>query len=156
MLSKTDHYFIQKSLLLAQKAEQEGEVPVGALIVYENEIIANGWNQPIQLNDPTAHAEIMALRNASKQLSNYRLNKATLYVTLEPCAMCVGAMIHARIERVVFGAWDKKAGAVHSVFQLIDDPRFNHVIEWKGGVMEKECSEMLKVFFKGKRLLISS
>lgn len=148
---KTDLHYMQRAISLAQKAESEGEVPVGAVIVCNNEIIAEGWNQPIQLHDPSAHAEMLALRNASKIIENYRLNNTTLYVTLEPCAMCVGAMIHARIGRLVFGAWDVKAGAVHSVFQLIDDARHNHAIEWRGGVMADECSMVLKDFFKRRR-----
>lgn len=142
---------MQHALSLAKKAEAEGEVPVGAVLVCDNQIIAEGWNQPIQRHDPSAHAEILALRNASNNNFNYRLNHTTLYVTLEPCAMCVGAMIHARVERLVFGAWDQKAGAVHSVFQLIDDARHNHAIEWRGGMLADECGAMLKNFFKQKR-----
>lgn len=146
-----DLHYLQHALTLAKKAESEGEVPVGAVIVHENEIIAEGWNQPIQLHDPSAHAEMMALRNASRKLQNYRLKNATLYVTLEPCLMCVGAMIHARIDRLVFGAWDAKAGAVHSVFSLVDDVRHNHAITWQGGVLEPDCSAILRQFFKHRR-----
>ena len=148
---RADLHYIQHALILAQKAESQGEVPVGALIVSDNQIIAEGWNQPIQLHDPSAHAEMLVLRKASLNTKNYRLKNTTLYVTLEPCAMCVGAMIHGRIERLVFGAWDLKAGAVHSVFQLIDDARHNHAIEWRGGVMADECSMLLKKFFKQRR-----
>jgi tRNA(adenine34) deaminase len=137
--------------MLAQKAESEGEVPVGALMVCDNTIIGEGWNQPIQLHDPSAHAEMNALRMAAKKIGNYRLKNTTLYVTLEPCAMCVGAMIHARIERLVFGAFDPKAGAVKSVFQLLDDLRHNHAIRWEGGIYAAECSDLLKTFFKNKR-----
>jgi len=151
MISNNDEQFMQHALALAKKAELEGEVPVGAVIVKDNAIIAEGWNQPIQLNDPTSHAEIMCLRYAAKKLNNYRLNNTTLYVTLEPCAMCVGAMIHARIERLVFGAFDPKAGAVKSVFQLLDDPRFNHVVKWTSGVLSGECAAILKAFFKARR-----
>lgn len=146
-----DEQYIQHALTLAKKAEAEGEVPVGAVIVCNNKIIAEGWNQPIQLHDPSAHAEMLALRKASKHTENYRLKNTTLYVTLEPCAMCVGAMIHARIDRLVFGAWDLKAGAVHSVFQLMDDARHNHAVEWRGGVMADECSTQLRNFFKQRR-----
>lgn len=146
-----DEHYIQYALNLAQKAESENEVPVGALIVCNNQIIAEGWNQPIQLHDSSAHAEMLALRKASHHIENYRLKNTTLYVTLEPCAMCVGAMIHARIQKLVFGAWDQKAGAVHSVFQLIDDTRHNHAIEWRGGVMADACSRVLKNFFKQRR-----
>jgi len=152
MISDNDNQFIQYALQLAQKAEAEGEVPVGAVIVCDDKIIAEGWNQPIQLHDPSAHAEMIALRLAAKTTENYRVKNTTLYVTLEPCAMCVGAMIHARIERVVFGAYDPKAGAVSSVFHLLDDPRHNHVINWTGGVMSEECGAILKAFFKQRRM----
>ncbi|PIZ03375.1 MAG: tRNA adenosine(34) deaminase TadA [Gammaproteobacteria bacterium CG_4_10_14_0_8_um_filter_38_16] len=152
MISNYDTQFIQYALSLAKKAESEGEVPVGAVIVYDNHIIAEGWNQPIQLHDPSAHAEIVALRKAAQHIQNYRLKQTTLYVTLEPCVMCVGAMIHARIERLVFGAADPKAGAVNSTFQLIGDRRHNHAIEWTGGVCADACSAVLKAFFKQKRL----
>lgn len=151
-MRETDIQHMQYALTLAHKAESEGEVPVGALVVHDNKIIAEGWNQPIQLNDPSAHAEMMVLRKASQTLSNYRLNHATLYVTLEPCIMCVGVMIHARIHRVVFGAWDPKAGAVHSVFSLIDDVRHNHAISWQGGVCAEDCGSVLKAFFQKRRL----
>ena len=143
--------FIQYALSLAKKAEKEGEVPVGAVIVCDNKIMAEGWNQPIQLHDPSAHAEMMVLRKAAQHIGNYRLKNTTLYVTLEPCAMCVGAMIHARIERLVFGAYDPKAGAVKSVFQLLDDSRHNHAIQWEGGVCANECAAILKSFFQARR-----
>lgn len=152
MISDKDNQFIQHALLLANQAESEGEVPVGAVLVCEDTIISEGWNQPIQLHDPSAHAEMMALRKAAKAIENYRLKNTTLYVTLEPCAMCVGAMIHARIERVVFGALDPKSGAVSSVFHLLDDPRHNHAIRWTSGVMAKECGAILKAFFKRRRM----
>jgi len=143
---------MQHALTLAQRAESEGEVPVGAVIAYENKIIAQGWNQPVQSHDPSAHAEMIVLRKASTVLQNYRLKNTTLYVTLEPCSMCVGAMIHARIERLVFGAYDPKTGAVKSVFQLLNDPRHNHIIFWEGGVCVDECAAILKRFFKHKRM----
>src|SRR3990167_3892678 len=151
MPPNTDEPFMQHALMLAKKAEFEGVVPVGAVIVKNNTIIAEGWNQPIQLNDPTSHAEIICLRNAAKKLNNYRLSNTTLYVTLEPCVMCVGAMIHARIERLVFGAFDPKAGAIKSVFQLLDDQRFNHIIKWTGNILSAECAVVLKAFFKSRR-----
>lgn len=142
---------MQHALMLAKRAEKIGEVPVGAIIVHDNKIIAEGFNQPIQNHDPSAHAEVIALRNAAQHIKNYRLNNTTLYVTLEPCAMCVGAMIHARIERLVFGAFDLKTGAVESAFQLLDDPRHNHLIKWTGSVLEDECAEVLKAFFQARR-----
>ncbi|MCX7124603.1 MAG: tRNA adenosine(34) deaminase TadA [Gammaproteobacteria bacterium] len=149
--TENDQRWMQHALLLAKKAIAENEVPVGAVITCDNELVSEGWNQPIQLNDPTAHAEIMALRNAAKKLNNYRLNNTTLYVTLEPCTMCVGAMIHARIDRLVFGAFDPKAGAVKSVFQLLDTPNFNHKIKLTGGVLSDESAFLLKAFFKLRR-----
>lgn len=151
-MGMTDTEFMNQALSLAKKADSENEVPVGAVIVFDNKIVAQGWNQPIQTHDPSAHAEMIALRNAAKNIENYRLKDATLYVTLEPCAMCVGAMIHARVKRLVFGAWDKKTGAVNSVFQLLDDPRHNHAIEWRGGLLETECAAILKAFFLKRRV----
>jgi len=143
---------MQQALILAQKAKAQQEVPVGAVLVLENKIIGEGWNQPISRHDPTAHAEILALRNASHALQNYRLVDATLYVTLEPCTMCVGALIHARIKRVVFGALDPKAGAIASQLYLLDQwQKFNHRVEWEGGCLAEECSNFLKNFFKQKR-----
>ena len=150
-MTHSDETYMRHALILAKRAEAAGEVPVGAVIVVNNEIIAEGWNQPIQSEDPTAHAEMIALRHAAQDQHNYRLKNATLYVTLEPCVMCVGAMIHARVKQVVFGAWDKKTGAVNSVFQLIDDPRHNHAIEWRGGILETDCAALLKQFFLQRR-----
>lgn len=152
MISDTDKQYIQHALMLANQAESEGEVPVGAVIVCGDQMIAEGWNQPIQLHDPSAHAEMMVLRKAAKSIENYRLKNTTLYVTLEPCAMCAAAMIHARIERLVFGAYDPKAGAVSSVFKLLEDPRHNHAITWEGGVMAEACGAILKAFFKRRRM----
>ncbi len=152
MTVSIDQKIMQHALLLAKRAESEGEIPVGAVIVRNDDIIAEGWNQPIQLHDPSAHAEMIAIRNAAKKLGNYRLNQCTLYVTLEPCSMCVGAMIHARIERLVFGAFDPKTGAVKSVFRTLDDPRHNHSIVWEGGVLPDESSALLKAFFQARRL----
>lgn len=147
-----DEHYLHQALLLAKKAESEGEVPVGAVMVLNDAVIAEGWNQPIQSQDPTAHAEIIALRKAAQHIGNYRLNNATLYVTLEPCVMCVGAMIHARIARLVFGAMDPKSGAVKSAFQLLTDTHHNHLISWEGGVSETACSAILKAFFKQRRM----
>ena len=147
-----DEYWMQKALELARKAEAEDEVPVGALIVKDNQLIAEAWNQPIQSNDPSAHAEINAMRKAGQALNNYRLIDTTLYVTLEPCSMCVGAMIHARIKRLVFGAYDPKTGAAGSAIELIQSDKHNHRVEVVAGIMEKECREVLQAFFRKKRL----
>lgn len=126
-------------------------MPVGAVIVSEGAVIAEGWNRPIALHDPSAHAEMMALRAAAQAQQNYRLKDATLYVTLEPCVMCAGAIIHARVKRLVFGAFDPKAGAVSSVYDVIAQPRLNHKLEWTGGVLETECADILRSFFKARR-----
>ena len=147
----TDSDFMLQALDLANKASDMGEVPVGALLVKEDNVIGRGWNQPIHLHDPSAHAEMMAIRDAGQQLGNYRLPETTLYVTLEPCMMCAGLMIHTRIKRIVFGAFDPKTGADGSMFSLINDSRHNHQIEVVGGVLQKECSEILKSFFRGRR-----
>ncbi|MCG8427917.1 MAG: tRNA adenosine(34) deaminase TadA [Chromatiales bacterium] len=137
---------------LARVAEQAGEVPVGAVVVRDGEIIGEGWNQPIGQHDPTAHAEIMALRDAATRVGNYRLPETTLYVTLEPCPMCAGAIIHARVKRVVFAASDPKGGAAGSMFDLLpSDQRFNHRTEVEAGVLADECSELLRGFFRAKR-----
>jgi tRNA(adenine34) deaminase len=142
---------MQYALSLAQKAETEGEVPVGAVVIRDGEIVGQGWNRTIALSDPTAHAEIIALRQAGKALDNYRLPGCTLYVTLEPCCMCAGAMIHARLERVVFGATDPKTGAAGGRFQVLSDDRHNHSLEVSGGCLADDCGEQLKRFFKKKR-----
>lgn len=143
---------MQYAIALATQAEIMGEVPVGAVIVNNNEIIAEAYNQPIQNNDPTAHAEIVALRSAAEKIQNYRIvGDNTLYVTLEPCVMCAGAIIHARIKRVVFGAFDPKAGAAGSVFSVLGTEQLNHKVEVQGGVLESECSGLLKSFFKARR-----
>jgi tRNA(adenine34) deaminase len=147
----THQYWMQQALLLAQKAAAEDEVPVGAVIVKDNKVIAEGWNQPIQSHDPSAHAEMIAIRNAGKVLKNYRLIDTTMYVTLEPCSMCVGAMIHARVGKLVFGASDLKTGATGSAINLIHDSIHNHKVEVTGGVMEAECKTLLQMFFKRKR-----
>lgn len=147
----TDEEWMRHAIRLAQRAEQQGEVPIGALLVYQDRCIAEGWNQPIQSNDPTAHAEIVALRKAGQVLQNYRLIETTLYVTLEPCVMCMGAIAHARVKRLVFGAFDPKRGAVCHALQLSEAPFLNHHVEWIGGVLEQSCSELLSDFFKARR-----
>lgn len=151
-LTRVDERWMQYAIALAQKAEAAGEVPVGAVIVNNNEVIAEAWNQPIIKNDPTAHAEIVALREAAEKIQNYRIvGDNTLYVTLEPCIMCAGAIIHARIKRVVFGAFDPKAGAAGSVFDVLGTAKLNHRVDVQGGVLEVECSELLKNFFRARR-----
>ncbi len=140
-----------EALLLAERAVLEDEVPIGAVVVRDGEIVGRGWNRNIGLNDPSAHAEIMAMRNAGKTLGNHRLVGCSLYVTLEPCPMCVGAMIHARLERVVFGADDPKTGAAGGMFDLLGDPAHNHVVEVAGGCLAEECSALLKDFFRQRR-----
>jgi tRNA(adenine34) deaminase len=149
--STTDEAWMRYAIRLAQKAEQQGEVPVGAVVVKDDQCIAEGWNIPITSHDPTAHAEVVALRGAGVHVENYRLNDATLYVTLEPCVMCMGAMSHARIKRLVFGAYDPKRGAVCNALSLTDASFLNHRISWDGGVLEAECAEMLRDFFKARR-----
>ena len=143
---------MQRALQLADRAQQEGEVPVGALLVREGAVIGEGWNRPIGSHDPSAHAEITALRDAAARSHNYRLPGTTLYVTLEPCPMCAGAVIHARVGRVVFGATDPKGGAAGSLFDLLpSDHRFNHRVEVQGGVLEEQCSNQLRAFFRARR-----
>lgn len=151
MSDHTDEYWMQKAIALASLAEQQGEVPVGAILVKDNQIISEGWNQSIQSHDPTAHAEIQVLRQAGQALQNYRLIDSTLYVTLEPCSMCVGAMVHARVSRLVYGAYDLKTGAAGSVIDLLQHSLHNHKIESLGGVLEVECRQQLQAFFKQKR-----
>ncbi len=142
---------MSQALELALQARDHGEVPVGAIVVHDGAVIGEGFNQPISLADPSAHAEMQAMRNAARRLDNYRLLDATLYVTLEPCAMCAGAMVHARIKRLVYGAADPKPGATGSVFNLGQAEQLNHRLEVEGGVLEKECGELLKDFFRKRR-----
>lgn len=142
---------MQEALRLAHHAMEQEEVPVGAVLVFEDKIIGKGWNQPIATNDPSGHAEIIALREAAHTLGNYRLPSTTLYVTLEPCTMCAGAILHARVKRLVFGAYDSKTGAAGSVFNVLEDSRHNHSVEVQGGVMEKPSVEMLQSFFRQRR-----
>jgi tRNA(adenine34) deaminase len=144
---------MEEALLEANKALERGEVPVGAVLAGpDGEVLARGYNQPISLNDPTAHAEIMALRRAGELRGNYRLTGTTLIVTIEPCIMCMGAAITARVSRVVFGALDQKAGAAGSIYNLADDPRLNHRIEVVSGVREQECRGLIQDFFKSRRV----
>jgi tRNA(adenine34) deaminase len=143
---------MRRALELAERAEAQGEVPVGAVLVAGGEVIGEGWNRPIGARDPTAHAEVEALRAGARALANYRLPGATLYVTLEPCAMCAGALLHARVARVVFGASDPKGGAAGSVFDLLGTDRLNHRVQVQGGVLAPECGERLQRFFRGRRL----
>ena len=147
----TDEAWMRYAFRLAQRAEQQGEVPVGAIVVKDDQCIAEGWNASIAMHDPTAHAEMVALRNAGLALENYRLCEATIYVTLEPCVMCMGAISHARIKRLVFGAFDPKRGAVCNALRLTDASFLNHRISWDGGVLEIECSELLRDFFRARR-----
>jgi len=142
---------MQRCIELAKLAEKEGEVPVGALVVHQGEIIAEGFNQPISLHDPSAHAEMLALRQAAKHLKNYRLSDVTLYVTLEPCPMCAGAMVHARVGTLVYGTKDPRTGAAGSVFDLLAGDKLNHKVECVSGVLQEECSQQLKQFFRNKR-----
>lgn len=150
-IESRDAHWMRHALMLARRAEAAGEVPVGAVLVRDDEILGEGWNQPIGSSDPTAHAEIAALRAAAAQAGNYRLPGATLYVTLEPCVMCTGAMIHARIERLVYGAQDPKTGAAGSVFALLQSPLHNHHVICQGGVLAEPCADVLRAFFRGRR-----
>lgn len=149
--SETDKSMMREALHLAQKALSAGEVPVGAVVVKDGEIVGRGWNKPISNNDPTAHAEVTAMRDAGMRLDNYRLPGCTLYVTLEPCVMCAGAIMHARISRVVYGARDPKTGVCGSVINLFGESRLNHHAEVKGGLMAEACSACLSEFFKARR-----
>ncbi len=146
-----DLIWMNHALGLARHAAAQNEVPVGAVVVRDAMVLGEGWNQPIATHDPTAHAEVVAIRDASHRAGNYRLPGTTLYVTLEPCAMCFGAMVHARIERLVFGAADPKSGAVYSVIKLPEIGEFNHVITCVEGVLASECGALLTQFFKVRR-----
>lgn len=148
---ENDNVWMRHALALAKQAAAQGEVPVGAVLVLDNQLIAEGWNQSISACDPSAHAEILALRAGAKVLKNYRLPNSTLYVSLEPCAMCAGAMLHARVRRVVFGAFDPKSGAAGSVLNITQDARLNHRVLCEGGVLAESCGELLRDFFKAKR-----
>jgi len=146
-----DEHWMQYALEQAILAQQQDEVPIGAILVQDNKRIASGFNQPISSVDPTAHAEIICLRNAAQELNNYRLPNTTLYVTLEPCAMCAGAIIQARISRVVYAASEPRSGAIKSVFQLLNNPILNHRAEVSSGILEEQSAKLLKQFFKKKR-----
>jgi tRNA(adenine34) deaminase len=150
-MSDIDEHFMREALRLASEAEANGEVPVGAVLVAEGEIIATGANAPISQNDPTAHAEIQALRQGASIRGNYRLTDTTLYVTLEPCPMCAGAMVHARVGRLVFGCTDSRSGAAGSVFDLVRSESLNHCLEVTAGVLEEECRQLLQAFFRARR-----
>ena len=143
--------WMRRALALADRAANEGEVPVGAVVVLDEQLVGEGWNQVISAQDPTAHAEIVALRDAANTLGNYRLPEATLYVTLEPCTMCAGALVHARITRLVFAASEPRAGVVCSTCSLLDEPWYNHKVSWQGGVLAEDSSNRLKAFFQARR-----
>jgi len=147
----TDELYMEEALRSAQRALEGGEVPIGAVVVHEGKIIARGHNLSITTNDPTGHAEILALREAGAALGNYRLTGCALFVTIEPCAMCAGALIHARLKRLVYGAADAKAGAVQSVIQVVNHPLLNHQIEVVGGVLGEECTALIQNFFRLRR-----
>lgn len=151
MAANDDERWMQQALALAHKAEALGEVPVGAVLVKDNVAIAEGWNQPISSNDPSAHAEMVALRLAGQLLENYRLPGTTLYVTLEPCAMCAGALLHARVDRVVYAAPEPRTGAAGSVMNVLEHEAFNHRCEVASGICADESAEMLRRFFKARR-----
>ena len=151
-LIASDEAWMRYAIRLAQRAEEQGEVPVGAVLVKNNQCIAEGWNNPILQHDATAHAEIIAIRKAGQVLENYRLIETTLYVTLEPCVMCMGAISHSRIKRLVFGAFDPKRGAVCNALNLTDAPFLNHHIQWQAGILEMETAQLLRDFFRAKRL----
>lgn len=150
---QNDVYWMHHAITLALKAQEKGEVPIGAVIVRDNQIIGQGHNCPIATCDPTSHAEIQAIRAATQFDNNYRLNNTTLYVTLEPCAMCAGAIIQARINRVVFGTADPRSGAAGSIFNVLQNPSLNHRCELHTGVLQQQCTDLLKEFFKQKRAL---
>jgi tRNA(adenine34) deaminase len=151
MTASPDETFMRRAIELAREAESAGEVPVGALIVRDGEILAEGFNRPISTHDPTAHAEMVALRAAAARIDNYRLTGTTLYVTLEPCAMCAGAMVHARVQRLVYAATDPRAGASGSVFNVVQNPALNHRLEVTPGVLADECANLLRNFFVARR-----
>lgn len=146
-----DEFWMRHALMLAQRAWEEGEVPVGAVLVQADRVIGEGWNRPIGHHDPTAHAEIMALRQGGKVLENYRLIDTTLYVTLEPCVMCAGAMVHSRIGRLVFGARDEKTGAAGSLLDVLGHPGMNHQVQITEGILAQQCAAMLSDFFRMRR-----
>ena len=147
----SDGTFMRQALALARRADVSGEVPVGAVLVRANRVIAEGWNSPIGNSDPTAHAEIQVLRQAGQVTGNYRLPDTTLYVTMEPCPMCAGALVHARVSRLVFGVPDDRAGAAGTVFNIVQAAQLNHRLEVTGGVLETDCRDLLQTFFHARR-----
>jgi tRNA(adenine34) deaminase len=147
----SDELWMEEALRAAQRALQAGEVPIGAVVVCEGQIIGRGWNRNIGDNDPTAHAEIVALRQAAATVGNHRLAECDLFATIEPCPMCAGAMVHARIKRLVYGADDPKAGAVHSAMQVLNHEQLNHKVEVRSGILAGRCAELLQTFFKTRR-----
>lgn len=149
--SISDELWMEEALRCAQRALEIGEVPVGAIVVCGGQIVGRGWNRNITDSDPTAHAEIMALRQAGANVGNHRLGDCELFVTIEPCAMCAGALVHAHIKRLVYGSDDRKAGAVHSVMQVLNHPQLNHSIEVRSGVLAGRSAEMLQTFFRNRR-----
>jgi tRNA(adenine34) deaminase len=151
MSQSSDEELMAEALAEARRGLESNEVPIGAIVVVEGEIVARAHNAPITLADPTAHAEILALREAARKRGNYRLAGATLYATVEPCPMCCGAILHARVSRVVYGALDPKAGAVESLYHLLDDPRLNHRVTALGGVLARDAALLLRTFFEAKR-----
>lgn len=151
-ISEQDIYFMRYALELADRAEAIGEIPVGAVLVdSDGNILGEGWNQVIQHSDPSAHAEMLAIRQAGQAQSNYRLLDCTLYVTLEPCTMCAGAILHSRLHRLVFGANDYKTGAIGSRFHLFEDYKMNHFLEVRGGILAEDCSQKIRRFFQHRR-----
>lgn len=150
-MANSDELWMEEALREAQRAAALGEVPVGAVVVYEGRVIGRGCNRPVSAHDPTAHAEILALREAGQTIGNYRLLDCDLYVTVEPCAMCAGAITHARIRRLIYGADDPKAGAVHSMLQVLNHPKLNHQVEVNSGVLAARCMDLLQTFFRERR-----
>jgi tRNA(adenine34) deaminase len=146
-----DELWMEDALRAAQRALESGEVPVGAVVVLDGRIVGRGWNRNLTDSDPSAHAEVVALRTAGANVGNHRLGDCELFATIEPCAMCAGAMIHARLKRLVYGADDPKAGAVHSVMQVLNHPQLNHRMEVHGGVLAGRCAELLQAFFRNRR-----
>jgi tRNA(adenine34) deaminase len=150
-MSHSDELWMEEALREAQRALALGEVPVGAVVVRDGRVVGRGCNRPLSANDPTAHAEVLALREAGQTVGNYRLLDCDLYVTVEPCAMCAGAITHARIRRLIYGAEDAKAGAVHSMLQVLNHPKLNHKVEVSSGVLAARCMDLVQAFFREKR-----
>ena len=147
----SDELWMEEAMRAAQRALETGEVPVGAIVVHEGKVVGQGWNRNLADSDPTAHAEIIALRQAGANLGNHRLGSCELFVTIEPCSMCAGAAVHARLKRLVYGADDPKAGAVHSVMGVLNHPQLNHQMDVRGGVLAGRCAELMQAFFRNRR-----